>query len=118
MAIYTLVPGTAAYLGIYKNGVEAGPAVFVSHEKGVVVGRFDTPLNKTQLPLKVQAAINKHFGTAFSLEHEKLKTSDTPRARYMNMAVPWTIEVPDELEVECQPTTNEADALPLKTSSS
>ena len=93
MTTYLLIPGNSAAL-MYVQRLPEGhdeTVVFLSVEKEVVYGPHDIPLSKSNLPLRVQADINKHFGIVFSLLPEA-------RERYMKMAVPWTVEVDEELE--------------------
>jgi hypothetical protein len=97
MATWTIKPGLAALVRvIYPNGSQVA-AVFLSEEKGVVLGLHDRPIKNSDLPLEVQAAINRHFATVFFLEHETWKKpGPSPRAQYCDSLVPWTVEVPDD----------------------
>lgn len=73
---YEFIPGSvASLLYVRPPGLtgESIACVFMSAERGVVVGRRDTPLATYGWPIKVQAQINKHFGTVFALEHENWK---------------------------------------------
>lgn len=96
-AKYEFIPGSvAALLYVRPPGLtgESIPCVFMSQERGVVVGRREKPLADYGWPIEVQAQINKHFGTVFSLEHENWKGRwQSPRASYCDMARPWFIEV-------------------------
>ena len=38
MTTYTMIPGIAAYLAVRVDGAPPLSAIFMSHEKGVVVG--------------------------------------------------------------------------------
>ena len=97
---YELIPGSiASLLYVRQPGLmgESIPCVFMSAEKGVVVGRHGKPLAEYGWPIEVQAQINKHFGTVFSLAHEDWKgKGPSPRAQYCDAAVSWKVEVTKE----------------------
>lgn len=95
MTTYTLTPRIAALLRVSKDGAAPVSAIFMSHEKGVVVGLHDKPMASSDLPQAVQDSINKHFAHVFSLEHETWRgyPNPSPRAVYCDAAQPWTIEV-------------------------
>lgn len=103
MTTYTLTPGgVAAYLAVSKDGAAPISAIFMSHEKGVVIGLHDLPMASSDLPQVVQDSINAHFKHVFSLEHETWQAdflwsrrTPSPRAVYCDAAQPWTIEVPE-----------------------
>ena len=99
MTIYTITPRIAAYIDLKSDDGKWDTAViFLSHHKGAVFGARDYPIKGSDMPLEVQAEINKHFGTVFSLEHEHWKgRGPSPRAQYCESLQPWTVEVPDEL---------------------
>jgi hypothetical protein len=97
---YELIPGSVAALLYVRPPAWAEfsgasiSCVYASKERGVLVGRFEKPLAEMGWPAEVQAQINKHFGTVFSLEHENWKgKGPSPRAQYCDAAVPWTVEV-------------------------
>ena len=98
---YEFIPGSiASLLYVRPPGLtgDSIPCVYMSKERGVTVGRFEKPLAEYGWPVEVQAQINKHFGTVFSLEHETWKgKSPSPRAQYCDAAVPWSVEVQEEL---------------------
>lgn len=101
---YELIPGSIASLLYVRPPAYTGfsgssiACVYVGKERGVVVGRFDRPLAKTDWPTEVQAQINKHFDIVFSLEHENWKGREpSPRAQYVEAAVPWEVAVSEEL---------------------
>lgn len=94
MTTYTIKPGCAELLRVSKDGAEPVSAIFMSHEKGVVIGLHDKPMASSDLPQPVQDSINKHFAHVFSLEHETWREKGpSPRAVYCDAAQPWTIEV-------------------------
>ena len=94
MTTYTITPRIAAYVGVSKDGAAPVSAIFLSHEKGVVIGTIDLPMAKSIWPQAVQDSINKHFAHVFSLEHETWREKGpSPRAVYCGAAQPWTIEV-------------------------
>lgn len=93
---YKMTPsGVASLLHVRTPFVGASLAcVYMSKERGVLVGRFERPLSDMGWPAEVQAQINRHFETVFALEHETWKgTEPSPRAVYCDNAVPWTVEV-------------------------
>ena len=100
-AAYEFIPGgIAALLYVRPPGLtgESIPCVYMSKAHGVTVGRFEKPLAEYGWPVEVQAQINKHFGTVFSLEHETWKgKGPSPRAQYCDAAVAWFTEVQEEL---------------------
>jgi len=97
MRTFLLTPGIAAYLDVKELGdnpqFDHG-VVFLSEAKGAVFGPRDRSVNlESNLPLKVRAAINKHFGTVFALAHEKwTNKGPSPRAQYLDSLLPWTVE--------------------------
>lgn len=96
---FELRPGIAAYLSVTELGVDKEPqsAIFLSHEKGVVVGLHDRPMATSGWPIKVQDAILQHFTTVFALEHETWShRGPSPRALYLKDLQPWIVEVEDE----------------------
>ena len=101
MRTFLLTPGIAAYLDVKELGdnpqFDHG-VIFLSHEKGAVFGSRDWSVNDTTLlPLKVKAAINKHFGTVFALEHETWKQrGQSPRAHYCENLLPWEVQCDDD----------------------
>ena len=106
MKTYRLVPGSVAAL-LYVHGGHLDPtqpAIFMNNETGVVYGPGAIPpsLNQSGLPLEVQTEINKYFEHVFSLEHETWKgPGPSPRAQYVDTAVPWTVEYDDWAERIC-----------------
>ena len=96
MATWTIQPDIAALVRvIYPNGSQVS-AVFLNKEKGVVLGLHDRPMKDSDIPSQVQAAINRHFGTVFALEHETWKSKGpSPRAQYCDALQPWSIEMPE-----------------------
>lgn len=97
---YELIPGSVAALLYVRPSVYTGfsgasiPCVYLSAERGVVVGRREKPLEGIGWPDEVKAAINKHFDTVFALEHENWKDpGPSPRAQYCDNAKAWTVEV-------------------------
>lgn len=97
---YELIPGSVASLlyvrppGLTGNSI---PCVFMSNERGIVVGRFEKPLAAYGWPLDVQAHINRYFARVFSLEHENwTNVGPSPRARYVDSAKPWSVTVTEE----------------------
>lgn len=94
MTTYTIKPGIAALVAVSKDGAAPVSAIFMSDEKGVVIGLHDKPMASSDLPQPVQDSINKHFAHVFSLEHETWREKGpSPRAVYCDAAQPWTIEV-------------------------
>jgi hypothetical protein len=98
---YEFIPGSVAALLYVRQPMTNGSSVatvFLSYEKGVVVGRHDKPLADWGWPIEVQAQINKHFGTVFALEHKTWKSKGpSPRAQYVDNLLPWqiTVDEPD-----------------------
>lgn len=99
MPTWTLRPGIAASLDLKSSdGSWDTTIIYLSEEKGAVYSSRDYPISQSNLPLEVRAAINKHFGTVFSLPHENWKgPGPSPRAQYCDALQPWTIETPDEV---------------------
>lgn len=97
MTTFLLEPGSvASLLYLHRVGSTAPPVacVFSSFERGVLVGNSEKPMADLGWPLEVQAQINKHFGTVFSLEHETWKgRGPSPRAQYVDAATPWEVTV-------------------------
>ena len=101
--VFQLRPGIAAYLGVKEltNPGVTGPhehaAIFMSHEKGVVVGMRETPLADWEWPKQVKDAVNEHFRKVFALRHEDWTPSylhePSPRAAYLDSLQPWLVEV-------------------------
>jgi hypothetical protein len=97
MGTWTIKPGIAALVNVISPNNEMTSAIFLSEEEGVVLGIAAKPLAKSDLPVEIKAALNRHFATVFFLEHETWKgIGPSPRAQYVDALVPWTIEVPDE----------------------
>lgn len=98
--IYTFRPGIAALVYVTKNSLTGGSpvsAVFLSTDKGVVVGRRDTPLAEYGWPQEVQDQLTQHFAKVFALEHEnRLANTPSPRALYVDSLQPWEIQVQEE----------------------
>lgn len=97
---YEFRPGLAALVYVVKNSVCGGSpvsAVYLSKDKGVVVGRRDRPLAEYGWPQEVQDELIKHFEHVFSLEHE-LRPANTPspRAQYLGALKPWDIWVEEQ----------------------
>lgn len=96
MSTWTICPGSIASLCyIVDPSGQRFSAVFLSKERGVVIGTRETPMgmHENNFPLPVQAAVNKHFGTVFALEHETWKgRGPSPRAVYCDEVQPWTVE--------------------------
>lgn len=68
--------------------------IYMSKERGVVVGIREKPLSEMGWPIEVQATINKHFGTVFSLRYEDWKgPGPSPRAVFLDHVLPWTLEI-------------------------
>ena len=97
MTTYTMIPGIAAYLAVRVDGAPPLSAIFLGHEKGVLVGLHDKKMADYGWPQQVQDSITKHFAHVFSLEHETWRDypNPSPRAVYCDAAQPWTIEVPE-----------------------
>ena len=94
---YEFIPGSIASLlyvrppGLTGNSI---PCVYMSKERGVVVGRFEKPLGEYGWPMEVDAEINRHFDTVFKLPHEDWKGNGlSPRARYCDGAKAWKINI-------------------------
>ena len=100
--IYTLRPGIACLVYVTKNAVCGGspvPAIWLSAEKGVVVGRHEKPMDEYGWPLEVQQALTQHFATVFALEHEAWTAkTPSPRALYVDALKPWYIQIEEEEE--------------------
>lgn len=91
---YTIIPGIAALVHVEceafpeRYGRRRSDFVFLAEGKLPVAGVTD-PIKWGDLPLKVQAEINKHFGTVFAMPIEA-------RGKYMDEVQPWDVEVNDE----------------------
>lgn len=90
---FELSPGIAALLHVRELTEEVvRAAIFLSVEKGVVVG--NKPLAEMPWPLQLRAEINKHFGTVFALRHEDWnERGQSPRAQYLEQLQPWILEI-------------------------
>jgi hypothetical protein len=94
MTTYKFVPGgVAAYLAVFVDDARHS-CVYLSQEKGVVVGNRDVPLAQMEWPMGVKVTIEKHFRTVFCLRHEDWQgPGKSPRAQFLDNILPWTIEV-------------------------
>jgi len=83
MSIYTISHGSIAALQwvILPDGKKV--SVTDSREDGTL----------PRLPLEVQAAVNRQFGTIFALPYGM-------REQFIKDSVPFTVEVPDEITEE------------------
>lgn len=87
---YKIIPGIAALVHVecelfpMNYGRERTSFIFLADGKPVEKGVGD-PVEFNDLPLKVRAEINKHFGTVFALPIEA-------RGRYLKDIVPWEVE--------------------------
>lgn len=93
--IYRFTPSSIAALITVTtpNGVEHS-CIYLSKEKGVVVGNSEKPLSQMDWPIPVQATINRHFGVVFSLAHENwARPEESPRAQFLRNILPWSLEV-------------------------
>lgn len=97
--IYKLTPGSiAAYMTIEHLGVVT-PVVYISKERGALIGSAETPLAKSGIPEEVQAKINWYFDTVFNLPHETwYARGDSPRAVFVDEHAghPIFVELKDE----------------------
>lgn len=90
--------GVASVLNVTLEnaaGTSMATCIFMSHERGVVVGIAAVPLDKTDWPEEVKAEVRRHFKTVFDLEHEMWKgPGPSPRAAYCDEAKKgsWSIE--------------------------
>lgn len=94
MTTYKFVPGgVAAYLSVLVGDARHS-CIYMSKEKGVVVGLGGRSLANTGWPIEVQATINKHFSVVFALRHEDWTTPcKSPRAQFLDDILPWTLEI-------------------------
>ena len=94
MTRYKFVPGSiASYMDVLVDDKRYA-CIFLSKEKGVVIGIGEVPLARTGWPMEVQATINKHFGTVFSLRHEDWKgPGESPRAQFLRNILPWSLDL-------------------------
>lgn len=94
---YEFIPGSvASLLYIRPPGLtgESIACVYMSKERGVVVGRFEKPLAEYGWPMEVNGAIFMHFNAVFGLEHESWKgEGPSPRSAYCDATKPWKVEV-------------------------
>jgi hypothetical protein len=94
MTRYKFVPGSiASYMDVLVDDKRYS-CVYLSKERGVVVGTTDVPLAKMGWPIEVQACINRHFGVVFSLRHEDWKgPGESPRAQFLRNILPWSLDL-------------------------
>jgi hypothetical protein len=85
MSIYTIRHGSIAAVQYVTlpNGVEVS----------VTDAKDGSELQLPRLPLEVQAAVNRQFGTIFALPYGM-------REQFIRDSVPFTVEVPDEVTQE------------------
>jgi hypothetical protein len=80
---YTLKPGhIASILYVTQEGGKTRDCIFIAENLAVMVWPNETV---EIFPTPVRAAINKHFGTMFSLPLER-------RGDYLKSLVPWVVE--------------------------
>ena len=90
MTTYKIIPGIAALVTVECDlfpdnfGFKRSNFIYMSDEKLPEKG-CGYPVKWEDLPLKVQAEINKHFGIVFSLPIEK-------RDGYLKQLVAWEVE--------------------------
>jgi hypothetical protein len=92
---YLLTPSaTAALIEVEpQDGSGKLSAIYMGKERGVVIGIGAKPLDQSGLPLEVRAAINRHFGVVFSIQHETWKgRGPSPRADYVGRVEPWVVD--------------------------
>lgn len=80
---YVIFPSIAACVEVVCPHF-ASVFIFLSEEEGVVKGIGDR-VEFEELPLKVRAAINKHFGTVFALPVEQ-------RGEYLKNLEPMEVD--------------------------
>jgi hypothetical protein len=85
MSIYTIRHGSIA--AVQWVTLPDGSEVSVTDAKD------GSELRLPRLPLEVQAAINRQFGTIFALPYGM-------REQFIKDSVPFTVEVPDEVTEE------------------
>lgn len=93
---YEFIPGSVAALLYVRPPGHTGESiacVYLSKDRGVVVGRYEKPLGEYGWVMEVEAEITRYFDQVFALEHETWQGSPTPRAQFVDAAKPWTIEV-------------------------
>lgn len=87
---YTIKPGIAALVDVHcdefpeRFGERKQSYIFMAEGKPVEKGVGDT-VAFSELPIPVQAQINRHFGTVFALPVER-------RAEYLRNCIPWEVE--------------------------
>ena len=87
---YTIKPGITSVVDVHcdafplRFGARVETYIYMDGGKPVEQAPCGT-LPFEQLPLKVRAAINRHFGTVFSLPL-------MARIEYMKNVVPWEVE--------------------------
>ena len=88
MSIYTIRHGSIAAVQwvTLPDGLEVS----------VTDAKDGSELRLPRLPLEVQAAINRQFGTIFALPYGM-------REKFIRDSVPFTVEVPDEVTEEIDP---------------
>lgn len=93
--IYRFMPSSIAALITVTtpNGVEHS-CIYLSKEKGVVVGNSEKPLHLMDWPGEVKTSIKRHFQVVFNLRHEGwTEPGESPRAQFLRNILPWSLEV-------------------------
>lgn len=91
---YTIHCGIAALVHVeceafpLRYGERKSAFIYMAEGKPIEKGIGD-PIRWDDLPLRVKAAINKHFGTVFALPIER-------RGEYLENLEPIVVEVDDE----------------------
>lgn len=95
MSLYYIKPSSiAALVTVERPDGTQESAIFMSAEKGIVVGPKGRPMTDADFPPAVQEVIRQHFAKVFALEHEGRHSmrDPSPRALYVEQLQRWWVD--------------------------